>query len=169
MTSFAKGIPLVALALALAGCANYHAGTSVPRELRTIAVPTFANASGMPQVEAIATQAVLTEFRREGTMKITERENAALEMEGRITHCKLDSLRFDHDSPYRTVEYRLVITADVKVYERASGKVVAKFTKVTGDDIFRAASDLPSTERDALPRAAARLAKTIVNETLMSW
>jgi len=157
------------LAAMLGGCANYHLGTSVPQELRTIAVPVFENASGYPQVETLATQAVLTEYRREGTMRIVERENAALEVEGRITGCRIEAMHFDHDRPYLAVEYRLTLTADIKVYERATGKVVAHLAKVTGDDIFRAQSDLPSTQRDALPRAAARLAKNIVNETLMAW
>lgn len=169
MKSFARGVCTVAMLTALAGCANYHLGSSVPKELRTIAVPTFENASGHPFVEADATQAVLAEFRRDGTMRIVDRENAALEVEGRITGYKLDAMRFDHDQPTLAVEYRLTLTADVKVYERATGKMMAHLSRVTGDDIFRTESDLPSTARDAIPRAAARMAKTIVSETLMAW
>ena len=169
MKSFASGVLAFVLATALAGCANYHIGSSVPPGLRTIAVPTFENASGYPQAEVLATQAVLSEFRRDGTMKIAARENAALEVEGRIVSCKLEPMHFDHDRPYLGVEYRLTLTANVKVYERSTGKVVAHLVKVTGDDIFRTQSDLPSTERDALPRAAARLAKVIVSETLNAW
>ena len=169
MKPFVRIACVVAAMALLSGCANYHQGSSVPKDLRTIAVPTFENASGHPFVEVETTQAVLAEFRRDGTMRIVERENAALEVEGRITGCKLTALRFDHDHPYLGVEYRLTLTADIKVYERATGKVVARLTRVTGDDIFRTESDLPSTERDAIPRAAARLAKTIVSETLLAF
>jgi len=169
MKSFAREVFAIVLLAALSGCANYHVGSSIPKEKRTIAVPTFENASGHPLVEVLTTQAVLAEFRREGTMRIVERENAALEVTGRITGCKLDAMHLDHDHPYLAVEYRLTLTADIKVYERASGKVVAHLGNVTGDDIFRTESDLPSTERDAIPRAAARLAKTIVSETLMAF
>ncbi len=169
MKSFARGFCAVALVSTLAGCANYHVGSSIPKEKRTIAVPTFENASGHPFVEAAATQAVLSEFRRDGTLRIAERENAAFEVTGRITGCNLRAMHFDHDHPSLAVEYRLTLTADIKVYERATGKVVANLSQVTGDDIFRTQSDLPSTERDAIPRAAARMAKTIVSETLMAW
>ena len=169
MNPWIKGRCAVAVLATLSGCAGYQLGSSVPKELRSIAVPTFENASGHPFVEAAATQAVLAEIRRDGTLRIAEREDAALEMEGRITGCRLEPMRFDHDRPTMAVEYRLTLTADVKVYERATGKVVAHLAHVTGDDIFRTASDLPSTERDAIPRAAAKLAKTIVSETLMAW
>ncbi|MEI8242411.1 MAG: LptE family protein [bacterium] len=169
MPSFAKAFFATALAAALTGCESYQTGSSVPLELRTISVPTFENASGYPQIEAITTQAVLSEFRREGTMQIVDRENAALEVVGRITSCKLEPMNYDHNRPYLSVEYRLVVTADVKVYECATGKVMTRLVKVTGDDIFRTQSDLPSTQRDALPRAAARLARAIVNGTVNCW
>jgi hypothetical protein len=169
MKSFVNGCLALALLIGLTGCAQYHTGHAIPAGMRTIAVPPFENASGHPRAEVLTTQAVLSEFRRDGTLRIAERENAALEMFGRITNCKLEPMRFDHDHPYRTMEYRLIITAEVKVFDRTTGKVVANLGKVTGDDIFRTQSDLPSTERDAIPRAAARLAQTIVRETLMSW
>ena len=165
----ARGFLALACVVSLAGCANYHIGSSIPKDKRTIAVPTFENASGHPFVEADATQAVLAEFRREGTMRIVERENAAIEVTGRITSCKLEPMQFDHDYPNLAVAYRLTVSADIKVYERATGKIVAHLAHVTGDDIFHTQSDLPSTERDALPRAAARLAKTVVSETLRAW
>lgn len=169
MKSFGNGVCVVLLAAVMAGCANYQLGSSVPRELRTIAVPVFENASGYPQAEVQATQAVLSELRRDGTMKIADREDAALVVEGRITECKLEALHFDHDRPYLAVEYRVTLTADVKVYEHATGKVWTHLSRVTGDDIFRTQSDLPSTERDALPRAASRLAKSIVNGIVNAW
>lgn len=169
MNPLIQGLCAVAVLATLSGCAGYQLGNSVPKELRSIAVPTFENASGHPFVEAAATQAVLAEIRRDGTLRIAEREDAALEMEGRITGCRLEPMRFDHDQPTLAVEYRLTLLADIKVYERASGKVVARLRNVTGDDIFRTQSDLPSAERDAFPRAAARLARTVVSETLMAW
>jgi hypothetical protein len=169
MKSFVSKCLVLALLSGVTGCAHYYTGSAIPADLRTIAVPPFENASGHPRAEVLATQAVLAEFRRDGTLRITERENAALEMNGRITACKLEPMRFDHDHPYRSVQYRLTVTAEVKVYERATGKVVAKLGKVTGSDIFSTQSDLPSTERDAMPRAAAKLAQAIVRDTLLSW
>ena len=169
MQSFGRVICAIALATTLAGCANYHIGSAIPKEMRTIAVPTFENASGHPFVEAITTEAVLSEIRRDGTLRIVDRENAALELTGRITGCKLEAMQYDHNQPYLAVAYRLTITADLKLYERATGKVVAHLGNVTGDDIFRTESDLPSTERDAIPRAAARLAKAIVVNTVKAW
>jgi TolB-like protein len=153
----------------LAGCANYHLGSAIPQEKRTIAVPVFVNSSGQPEIEVLATQAVLSEFRRDGTLRIADREDAALELVGRVTSCILTPMRHDRDHPYLSVEYRMVITAKVQVIERATGRVITTLDAVTGDDIFRTQSDLPSTKRDALPRASARLARNIVRETLAAW
>lgn len=170
MKSMLQGLLLAfTVAVLTGGCAHYHLGTSVPPDLRTIAVPMFDNASGQPKAEVWATQAVLAEFRREGTMKIVDREDAALEVVGRVTDCKLDPIRFDHDRPYLGVEYRMILTANVKVVERATGKVMANLGAVEGSVIFRTQGDLPSTKRDALPHAAAMLAKTVVSETIGAW
>ena len=157
------------LALMTAGCAHYHLGSSVPPEKRTISVPVFVNASGQPEAEVLVTQAVLSEFRREGTMHIASHDTAALEVVGRVTGCTLTALRNDHDRPYIVVEYRMELTADVKVVERATGKVKANLGRVTGTDIFRTQSDLPSAKRDALPRAAHKLAQQIVLGTTSAW
>lgn len=169
MKSFASVACAIAVVAAMAGCANYHTARSIPKGLHTIAVPTFENVSGQPQAEVLTTQAVLSEFRHDGALRIVERENADLEVAGRVIGYKLEPRRFDHDHTSRAVEYQLTLTADVKIYERATGKVVVSLKKVTGDDIFRSQSDLPSSQRDALPRAAAKLARNIVNETLMAW
>ena len=169
-TPLASCMPLGVVGLMLlAGCANYHLGSTVPPEMRTVAVPVFANTSGQPEAEVLTTQAVLSEFRRDGTLKVVDREDAALEIVGRLVSCVLKPMRHDRDQPYLYVEYRMVLTAKVQVIERATGKVVADLGAVTGDDIFRTQSDLPSTKRDALPRAAAKLARNIVRDTLGAW
>ena len=59
------------------GCASYKFRSSVPEELRTMAVPVFENASGYPEIDAVVTQYVLREFQREGTFKICPIENPA--------------------------------------------------------------------------------------------
>jgi len=160
---------LGAVVLLANGCANYRLGTAVPQELRTVAVPLFVNASGQPKAEVWVTQAVLSEFRREGTMKIADREDAALRVVGRVTDCKLDPIRFDGDNPYLAVEYRMTLRAEVQVKEQATGKVLVKLGTVEGSVIFRTQSDLASTKRDALPHAAAMMAKAIVRDTVNAW
>lgn len=163
-------LALLPLALAvLAGCAHYHLGTTVPSSLRTIAVPVFENASGQPEADIAVTQATAAEFRREGTFTLATREDAALEVLGRVTECRVEPMRYTRNDPYLAVEYRLRLTAEVQVVERATGKVVAKLGRLTGEDIFRTQSDLPSTKRDAIPRAAHKLALAIVSGTVGAW
>ena len=56
--------------VALAGCANYRGTSSVPEELRTVAVPVFENRTSSAELGPIITQYVLREFQREGTFSV---------------------------------------------------------------------------------------------------
>ena len=159
----------VAAAGALAGCASYRLGSTVPPALRTVAVPVFENRSGQPEAEVIATRAVLQEFRRDGTMKIASVEDAALKVVGRVTACSVTPLRFDRDQPYLALEYRLRLTADVTVIESATGKVFANLGTVSGENAFRTQGDEASSRRDAIPRAAHALAQAVVSRTVGAW
>jgi hypothetical protein len=156
-------------AIALAGCASYRLGSTVPPALRTVSVPVFENASGQPEAETIATRAVLREFRRDGTMRIAAVEDAALKVVGRVTACSVTPLRFDRDQPHLALEYRLRLTADVKVVETATGKVLANLGPVSGESAFRTQADEASSKRDALPRAAHALAQAVVSGTVGAW
>jgi hypothetical protein len=171
MTNALRHLALLSAALFLSagGCANYRLGTAVPPELRSVAAPVFENSCGQPKAEVYVTQAVLDEFRREGTMKIADREDAALRVVGRIVECRMEPVRYDHDNPYLAVEYSMTLVADVRVVEQSTGKVMVNLRDISGSTIFRTRSDLPSTKRDAMPHAAAMLAKAIVRETVNAW
>ena len=59
----------------LCGCAGYRLGTLLPPEIKTIHVPTFVNKTREPALEAETTGAAISEFQKDGTLRITDSES----------------------------------------------------------------------------------------------
>ena len=67
----------------LAGCASsYCWRPAVPQKMRSVCVPTFRNETGVQELGAIATRQLLREIQREGTFKIRNAGDAAVEIQG---------------------------------------------------------------------------------------
>ena len=68
----------IAAALALfAGCSSYTWTSPVPKDMRTVSVPTFRNETDVVELGAIAARQTLREFQREGTFRIASADDAA--------------------------------------------------------------------------------------------
>jgi hypothetical protein len=68
---------VVATLVMLQGCVGYRLGSTLPKDIRTVYVPTFVNATGEPQVEAETTAAAIREFQKDGTLRIAADERSA--------------------------------------------------------------------------------------------
>ena len=75
-----KSVRLVAVlfcAAALAGCASYRWSSSVPEDMRTVSVSTFANGSSVLAFGTEAATQLAREFQREGTFRLARQDDAA--------------------------------------------------------------------------------------------
>lgn len=158
-----------ACTMLLAGCAHYRVGNPVPREMRNVTVPVFENACAQPEAEALLTQAVCREFIRDGSMKLTGMEQAAIKVTGRITEYSQKPIRFSDSNPDAPVEYRVHMVVIVTVIEKASGKILLKPTTLSADTNCLTHNDLPTAKRDALQRAAHDLGHQIVLSVISIW
>ena len=161
-----KIIPAVLAALALAGCANYRWTSPVPSDMRTVSVPTFLNESDVVEIGAVAARQVLREFQREGTFKIASSDDAAIEVQGVIKSASASLMHFKRTAFMRAYEQRLVISAEVSVVDRRSGKVVVDNRKYVAETTFLSDSDITTARRDASGRAAEDLARQIVDDVV---
>lgn len=159
---------LAATGLLTAGCTHYFIGTTLPANLRTIAVPTFANRAAEPEVEATVTRATLQEFQRDGTLSLTTAESADIVLAGSVVSYSLEPVRYSRDNPLATAEYRLVLRSEITATERTTGKTIYNGV-VEGDTLFRATGDLTTAKRTALTPAARDLAHEIVNAVISAW
>jgi hypothetical protein len=99
----------------------YRVGFRRARELRTIAVPVFENASGFPEIDATVTQYVLREFQREGHFQDRLGGRRLGQVLGKLVKSDLQSLNYDRNFGSRTSEYRYALVAEITLVERGTG------------------------------------------------
>lgn len=151
------------------GCASYRFRSSVPEELRTIAVPVFENASGYPEIDAVVTQYVLREFQREGTFKLSPLDSASLKLLGKLVRTELHPLSYDRNYGSRASEYRYAIEAEITLVERGTGKLLIDTQRVKASTTFLTHGDMLTGMQDAYPRIAKELSRAIVDAVLAQW
>lgn len=153
----------------LTGCIGYTLGNNLPPGVRSVFVPVFVNQANEPGLETITTSATIAEFQKDGSLRVRPREQANSVVEVTLTHYSLTPLRYRKDQTTTAQEYRLTIKADV-VLRRLPGKEILSQTKdVEGFADFVSLADLPSSQREALPKVAADLAHRIVKTVVEYW
>lgn len=164
-------ILLPALSLAFAGCKTGYQWTSkVPADMRTVSVPTFRNESNVTELGAVATRQILREFQREGTFKIRDVGDAAVEVQGTITEARSAHAGGDIRSGDRLSSYRFSLDAKVTVVDKKRGRVLIDNKLYTAQTLMLTGQDLGTAERDASGRLADDLARQIVDDvTSMLW
>jgi len=160
---------LVSVLLAGAGCSSYKFGSSVPEELRSVAVPVFENETGFPEIDASVTQYVLREFQREGTMRISSMENASLKLLGKLVESTPQPLNYDRNYVSRSSEYRFELAAEITLVERGTGKLLIDNLTVKANTTFLTRGDMLTGLQDAYPRVSKELARNIVDAVLAHW
>jgi hypothetical protein len=155
-------------AVLVAGCSGYVLGTTLPKSLRGIYVPTFVNKCDEPLIENDTTQAAKKAFQKDGSLRVVNADEADLTLEATLVEYTLEPLRYKKDSPKTTSEYRLRVKAEIVVTQVKNKKVLTK-TKVEGRSSFYAGGDLTSAKRTALPKTADDLAHQIVEKVVEAW
>ena len=157
------------LTVGLAGCAGYRLGSTLPRDIHSVAVPIFVNQTGRPNLESEATKATLEEFQKDGGLKIASVDQADTIVEVTLTQYSLTPISYRSSQRTTPLEYRLRLTASMVFRKRVSREVLAEYRNVYGEKVFSAPGDLQSRERSALPDAASDLAHRIVRNVVESW
>lgn len=171
MSNLRLGVSLtmVALVLVLSGCVGYQLGGTLPPGITSIYVSAFVNESREPQIETQTTRATIQEFQRDGSLKVTSREQADAILEVTLTGFRLDPLRYRQDQALTAQEYRQKITARIVLKRRGlNGEIVLDRT-VQGEATFDLVGDLSSSKDRALPEASRDLAHDIVECIVEYW
>ncbi len=157
----------VALAGMLSGC-GYRFGTSLPPGIRTVHIKPFANRSEEPDLENTATRATISEFIRDGTLQVVDASSADVVLHGAVTEYSLAALLYDEDTSATPEEYRLILTAQIKLVDKSTEETMLE-TTINGDADFFIGADLTSAKSEALPEAADDLARNIVDAVVEYW
>jgi hypothetical protein len=165
-----KAFSSLLLAFLVGGCAGYHLGPATPAHLshiKTIAVPTFANTTLVPRIEALVTGTVIKQFQQDGTFRIAGEDQADAVLKGEITGVGR--------SPTRSVRGNVLSTTEFNLHLRVRYSLVGRDGKVlspggaSGSTSFFVGSDVATDERQALPLAAEEMATQLVSQLSEGW
>lgn len=152
---------------AVCGCAtDYGWRSSVPKEMRTVSVPTFRNESDVAELGAIATRQVLREIQREGTFRVRDAGEAALEIQGVVKSARPGIQGYDRRANMQLASRKLTVNAEVSVIDKRTRKVLIDNRTYTAEAVFTSRQDLTTAERDASGRVAEDLARQVVDDLL---
>jgi len=154
----------VLLSVFLAGCANYSWRSTVPSDMRSVAVPTFENRTMSERVGAVVTQSVLREFQREGTCKIARTGSSALEIQGVVTEATRHGVSYDRNYGRQASEYRYIVKVEASLVDKKNGKVLFENRPYVGETTFLATQDVLTGEHDAAVRVGHDIARQIVDD-----
>jgi len=153
---------------AMPGCSSYKLGSSLPSDIKVVYVPTFINKTSEPLLDAVTTDAAISEIQRDGTLSLGSQDKSDVILNVILTDLKLYPLRYKKSNSTTANEYRLAITASMQLKKRSTGKIMMSYV-VVGERDFIPSGDLSTGKRDALPMAAKDLAHRIVERIVEYW
>lgn len=150
---------LLSLTVLAAGCAGYKLGPTNGAHAgdRSVQVAFFENKTTEPRLVAPLNSALRKAIQKDGTYRLNTRDDGDLVVSGTITGFTRSGVSFQPGDVITVRDYILRMTAQVKVTERTSGKVLMD-KEVTGKTTIRVGADLGSAERQAVPLLAEDLA-----------
>jgi len=162
---------LLSLAVLMGGCASsYRWRSGFPASARTVSVPTFRNESNVQMLGTTMSRQLLREFQREGTFRIAEVGESAIEIQGVIKSAQSGSQAYNRRSGLRIAGYDMTARVEVSVIDKRSQKVLVDNRVFTAQTTFTAGQDLATSQRDASGRLADDLSSQVVDAVLnLKW
>lgn len=145
---------LVACAILAGGC-GYRAGLVVREDIRTVAVPIFANRTFYRDIELDVTRAVIDEIEKTSPYRIAHSATADAVLEGEIVQYRTPVLV--EDAADETVESEVVIVIEVTLRESATGKTLSRALVQESESFSPPAGEDELSARAILFRRVARL------------
>lgn len=169
LSQFFLMMPLLALLLLQNGCTGYRLGSQLPKDIRSVYVPTVRNNTEEPLLENEMTRAILSQIQRDGSLKIATKENADAILYVTLDYYTINPLAYDGNNRSRPNEYRLILGARIEMVRNDNGKVLTRNSSLRGRNDFPLTGDLTSAKQNGLPGAAEDLARYIVAAITEAW
>jgi len=155
--------------LLLVGCMGYQLGGTRPEGIETVHVAPVVNTTTESAIELQVTHALRQRIQFDGRLKLLNSpENADAVIEVELTDYKLTAIAFRDDLKTTPEQYRLRITGTATLKDAGTGETLSE-SKTYGEARFFFESDLTTSKRNALPRAAEEIAKFMVDDLIERW
>jgi hypothetical protein len=150
--------------LAGVGCAGYRLGPTSPEVTggKTIQINHFLNRTIEPRLVEAVNQNLRQVIQQDGSLKLNTHGDADIIVTGTLLHFERLAMSVQPQDVANVTDYEVRLKAHVKAFERVSGKVlldrdvIGRTTEIVG-------TNLPASERQAMPLLANDLAKNIVS------
>jgi hypothetical protein len=127
-----------------------------------VAVQLFANATMEPRLADPVNFALRRSLQQDGTFRLDTAGDSDYVVSGTITAYNRPPVSFQAGDVISVQDYFLQMTAEVKLTERRTGRVITQ-RSITGRTLVRGQSDQTTAERIAKPMLAEDLAKKITS------
>jgi hypothetical protein len=153
-------------------CAGYRLGNIPYKQLegvRTIYVPVVKNDTYEPGLQVMTTNAVIRALNNDGTYQTSRIANADATLEVKIVKFERQPVRLSRDNVRTTDQYRIRLVAQATLVNHRTGTKVFTDLRATGETDFFVQQDIQEAERQAIPIAADKLARLLVNQITEGW
>lgn len=158
---------IISLAIILAGasaCGYSFRGkqNNLPSEVRTIAIPMFANRTGETRIESIFTDAVIFQFTRSQMLRVVDQGSSDAVLKGTIFRVDIVDVAYTADETSR--QRRATVHVDARLTQTSNGKILWQNPDLVQRQTYSVGSSPQATEankRAALSLAASSMAQTL--------
>lgn len=135
---------------------------AIPENIRTMAIPFFANKTAQPEIERVLTQAVRKEFVADGRFGIVGDKSADAILSGEILFYILEPLAFDGRD--NVTKYRVRFETEVSLIEVSSRKILLreKLSSYSTYDVVSRIAISESGRVEAIKKASRQYSQTLV-------
>jgi len=112
--------------------------------VHTIAIPYFKNDTFEPELETLFTHSFVDEFLESRRLQVVGVEDADVILRGHILKFKEETLAYNSEG--KAFEYRMIITMDVILEDRLTGKVVWKRNNMIHGEEYPVGNSIVMTE-----------------------
>ena len=160
MKCFALFACFLVCSLLLTGCAGYKLGPTNGEAAgaKSIQIKPFANKTLEPHLNDYLMGSLRKNLMQDGTYRLNTQDEGDLILSGVITGYTRSELSFQPTDVLTALDYQIVMTVQLTLTERSSGKVLLS-KSVRGSTALRTGTDLTSAERQAMPQLTDNLAR----------
>ena len=163
-------ISSLGLALLITSHCGYYtfSGSSLPPNVRTIAIPMFENRTTEFGVREDITDALIYEFTQDNSLKVVDQRSADSIIEGTITTIREQAGAYNQQEQVK--EIKIYITVQAKFEDLKNKKVmweeqISQWGTYSPDS----PSGENSTRQDAISEAIGKIVTDIFNKTISGW
>jgi len=151
----------------LQGCGVYSFSGSLPRHIRTIAIPLFEDRTSEFGIREDLTDALVAEFTNDNTLTVEDDPRTA-DSVLRGTILRVDDRAGQFDREERVHEIRVYVTVRVKFEDRIKRKTLWEGT-VSQWGAYDPDTQGPEGRNEAIKEAIQKLAEDVLNKVVASW